>query len=280
MTEALMDPNVWGALVSLTALEIVLGIDNVVFVSVITEGLPPDKARSARRIGLTLALLFRVLMLYAITGLTQLTWPLFSVLGKEISWHDIIMIGGGVFLIVKATQEIHGQIEGEHDEPGSAGRAGFASVVAHIILIDAVFSVDSIVTAIAMSDQINIMIVAVAIAIGIMYLASGPVSSFISRHPTTKMLALSFLMLIGMTLIAEGTGHAIPRTYIYAAMAFSVLVETFNVMAFRRRMARDVKAFSRKHEPAARHEPATKPGANSAPSKRHGRRKKGRGGAA
>lgn len=246
MIDGLVDANIWGSLVALTALEIVLGIDNVVFVSVITEGLPEDKARSARRIGLILALVFRVLMLYAITGLTQLTWPLFSVWGEEISWHDIILIGGGVFLIVKATQEIHGEIEGEDEDRATAGWASFTAVVAHIILIDAVFSINSIVTAIAMSDQINVMIVAVAIAIGIMYLASGPVSGFISRHPTTKMLALSFLMLIGMTLIADGTGHPIPRTYIYTAMAFSVLVEIFNVMAFRRKLARKARAFVKK----------------------------------
>lgn len=247
MLEGLLDVNLWAALLALTTLEIVLGIDNVVFVSLITQGLPAARARTARRIGLFLALLFRIALLYGATSLTALTWPLFALYGHEVSWRDIILFGGGLFLIVKATQEIHGEVEGEDaEEAGVPGWAGYGAVIGHIILIDIVFSMDSIITAIAMSDRLAVMIAAVAIAVAIMYLAAEPVSGFISRHPTTKMLALSFLMLIGATLIADAAGHPIPRAYIYSAMAFSVMVEMFNLMAFRRRLARKARVFARR----------------------------------
>jgi len=236
MLELLFDPNAWAALVTLTALEIVLGIDNVVFISILVSRCSPDKARQARQIGLSLALIFRVLMLFGLTWLMKLTHPLVAVFGMDISWRDAILIGGGLFLIAKATHEIHGEVEG--GEAGAEGRVltqSFALVVVQLVAIDIVFSLDSIITAIGMAQDIEIMIAAVVIAMIVMYLASAPVSGFIAEHPTTKMLALAFLLLIGMALVADGFDFHIPRGYIYFAMAFAGAVEAFNVVAGRNR---------------------------------------------
>jgi len=237
MTALLTDPNAWAALATLTALEIVLGIDNVIFISILVSRCPPELALRARQIGLALALIFRVVMLFGLTFLMKLTYPLFSIFGMEISWRDIILIGGGLFLIAKATHEIHGELEPSEEGAGAAAVAtqSFALVVAQLVVIDLVFSLDSIITAIGMVDQIEIMIIAVILAMAVMYAASGPVSSFITEHPTTKMLALAFLVLIGVALMAEGFDFHIPRGYIYFAIAFAGAVEAFNVLARRKR---------------------------------------------
>lgn len=234
--EWLTDPTILASLVALTAMEIVLGIDNVVFISVIVSRLPEPQATRARQIGLALALGFRVLFLFTLFWLTRLTEPVFTVFGEDVSWRDLVLLGGGLFLLVKATQEIHRDVEGDH-EGGIAGKmvTGFGLVVAQIALIDVVFSVDSIITAIGMADYISVMVVAVILAIAVMYFASGPVSGFIERHPTTRMLALAFLLMIGIALIADGVGFHIPRGYLYVAMAFSAGVEILNVVASRNR---------------------------------------------
>jgi predicted tellurium resistance membrane protein TerC len=235
----LTDPNAWAALLTLTALEIVLGIDNLVFISVLTARLDEDKARRARQVGLSLAFLFRVIMLAALTWLMGLTAPLFSVLRMGISWRDIILIGGGLFLIAKATHEIHAEVEARDGEAKavSTGQA-FAWVVVQLVAVDLVFSLDSIITAIGMAEDLEVMVAAVVIAMIVMYAAAGPVGAFIAEHPTTKMLALAFLLLIGVALVADGFEFHIPRGYIYFAMAFAGAVEAFNVMAKRNRQRR------------------------------------------
>jgi predicted tellurium resistance membrane protein TerC len=233
------DPNAWAALVTLTALEIVLGIDNVVFVSLLAASLDVDASRRARRVGLLLALVFRIAMLFGLTALGRLRTPLIVIAGREISWRDIILIGGGLFLIAKATFEIHGEIDvDEPDKTPRPVRSGIILVILEIAVVDLVFSIDSIVTAIGMAQQIEVMIAAVFIAVAVMYAASEPVAGFIVRHPTTKMLALSFLILIGVALIADGFDFHIPRGYVYFAMAFAGAVETFNILARQRRMRR------------------------------------------
>jgi predicted tellurium resistance membrane protein TerC len=235
----LTDPNAWAALVTLTMLEIVLGIDNLVFISVLTSRLPEDKARRARLIGLTLAFVFRVIMLAALTWLMGLTAPLFGIFGIEISWRDIILIGGGMFLLAKATHEIHGEVEArERPVETSVSIRSFAWIVVQLVAIDLVFSLDSILTAIGMAEHIEVMIAAVVIAMVVMYAAANPVGAFIAAHPTTKMLALAFLVLIGVALIADGFEFHIPRGYIYFAMAFAGAVEAFNIMARRNRRRR------------------------------------------
>jgi len=237
MIEFLTDPHVWASFVALSAMEIVLGIDNIVFIGIMVSRLPPGQRLMARRIGLSLALIFRVIMLAGITWFTKMTTPVFSLLGYDFSWRDIILIAGGLFLIVKATREIHQDIEGE-DEDGSGPAPvvdTMTSAILQIGVIDLVFSVDSIITAVGMAEHVEVMIAAVAVAILVMYFASEPVAAFIERHPTTKMLALSFLFLIGAALIADGLHFHIPRGYIYFAMAFAGFVEVFNVLAQRRR---------------------------------------------
>jgi predicted tellurium resistance membrane protein TerC len=235
----LTDPNAWAALVTLTLLEIVLGIDNLVFISVLTSRLPEDKARRARLVGLTLAFVFRVIMLAALTWLMGLTAPLFGIFGIEISWRDIILIGGGMFLLAKATHEIHGEVEArERPVEASGSIRSFAWIVVQLVAIDLVFSLDSILTAIGMAEHIEVMIAAVVIAMVVMYAAANPVGAFIAAHPTTKMLALAFLVLIGVALIADGYEFHIPRGYIYFAMAFAGAVEAFNIMARRNRRRR------------------------------------------
>jgi predicted tellurium resistance membrane protein TerC len=235
----LTDPNIWAGLVTLTVLEIVLGIDNIVFISVIVGKLPAEQARRARQIGLLMALAFRILFLLTLFWLTHLTTSLFTILGEEVSWRDLVLFGGGLFLLVKATQEIHRDVEGGEEESSARrGVASFGAVVAQIAVIDLVFSIDSIITAIGMSEHVGVMIAAVVIAIGVMYVASGPVAGFIHRHPTTRMLALAFLLMIGIALIADGAGFHIPRGYLYVAMAFSAGVEFLNVVARRNRTKR------------------------------------------
>jgi predicted tellurium resistance membrane protein TerC len=239
----LTDPNAWAALVTLTALEIVLGIDNLVFISVLTSRLDEDKARRARQIGLSLAFVFRVIMLFTLTWLMGLTAPLFTVFRMGISWRDIILIGGGLFLIAKATHEIHAEVEASESEVEvSSTTQAFTWIVAQLVVVDLVFSLDSIITAIGMVEDIEVMIAAVVIAMIVMYAAAGPVGAFIAEHPTTKMLALAFLVLIGVALVADGFEFHIPRGYIYFAMAFAGAVEAFNVMAKRNRRRRRPEA--------------------------------------
>jgi len=239
MFEILSDPAVWASLATLTLMEIVLGIDNIVFISVLVEKLPAKAARQARQLGLALALVFRILLLLVLTWIIGLSQPLFEAFGHAFSWRDIILIVGGLFLIYKATYELHHTIEEPHEEAlHNKTEAAFGAIIMQIIFIDAVFSVDSIVTAIGMANHVEVMITAVIIAMIVMYIASGTIADFIARHPTTKLLALAFLLLIGVTLVADGLGFHIPKGYIYSAMAFAVLVEAINILAQSRRKAR------------------------------------------
>ncbi len=236
MIDLLTSPEAWAALLTLTALEIVLGIDNVIFLSVIVSRIPLQQANRARRIGLLLALLFRIVLLSLLVWLIGLTETVFGVWGYAFSWRDIILIAGGVFLIGKATHEIHTEVEANESATANADpRGAFFWVIVQIIVIDVVFSLDSIITAIGMAQEIEIMIGAVIIACAIMYLSSGPVARFVAEHPTTKMLALAFLVLIGVALVADGFKFHIPRGYIYFAIVFSAAVELFNVLAKRNR---------------------------------------------
>jgi predicted tellurium resistance membrane protein TerC len=228
------DPAIWASLVTLTAMEIVLGIDNIVFISLIVGKLPPERATRARQLGLAMALVFRILLLLSLFWLIGLTAPLFTLFGEAFSWRDLVLIAGGAFLLFKATLEIHKDVEGGEAETTTARvYASTAIIVTQIAAIDLVFSVDSILTAIGMAEHVGVMIAAVVIAIGVMYVASGPVAGFINRHPTTRMLALAFLLMIGIALVADGIGFHIPRGYLYAAMAFSAIVELLNVLARR-----------------------------------------------
>ena len=236
MMELLTSPEAWAALLTLTVLEIVLGIDNVIFLSVIVSRIPPQQAKRARQIGLALALIFRILLLSILVWLIGLTEPVFEARGFAFSWRDIILICGGLFLIAKATHEIHGEVEARESEEGEGSKSStFFWIIVQIIVIDMVFSLDSIITAIGMAKDIEIMIAAVIIACYIMYVSSGPVARFVAEHPTTKMLALAFLVLIGVALVADGFHFHIPRAYIYFAIAFSAAVEMFNVLAKRNR---------------------------------------------
>jgi predicted tellurium resistance membrane protein TerC len=238
MIDLLVDPHAWAALLTLTVLEIILGIDNLVFISVLTSRLPPERARRARGIGLSLAFVFRVVMLGGLTWLMRLTEPLVTIFGTGISWRDIILIGGGIFLIGKATHEIHSEVEARDAEPEPVGgRKAFGLILVQLVAIDLVFSLDSIITAIGMAEDIEVMVAAVVIAMIVMYFAAAPVGAFIAEHPTTKMLALAFLLLIGAALIADGFDFHFPRGYIYFALAFSGGVEAANVIARKRRRA-------------------------------------------
>ncbi len=240
MFDILFDANAWAALVTLTVLEIVLGIDNLVFISVLTAPLPAAQATRARAIGLSLAFLFRVLLLAFLSMLIGLRQPVITIVGYAFSWRDLILISGGLFLIAKATHEIHGEVDAAEDKEGDAGAPAraFIAVVLQLVVIDIVFSVDSIVTAIGLAEDLEVMIAAVFIAMIIMYVAARPVGQFIAAHPTTKMLALAFLVLIGVALLADGFHLHIPRGYIYFAMAFAAAVELFNVLARRNRRKR------------------------------------------
>ncbi len=242
MWQLLTSLDAWAALLSLTALEIVLGIDNVVFISVLVSRLDARRAETARRVGLALALIFRIALLFALTSLLGLSATVFTLWDNPYSWHELILIVGGLFLIAKATHELHAQVEGQSEEAASAAaapvRASMALVVGQIVVIDVVFSIDSIITAIGMAQDIRIMIAAVLVAVAVMYAASGPVAGFIAAHPTTKTLALAFLMLIGVALVADGFDVHIPRGYVYFAMAFAASVEMFNIWMTRRRRSR------------------------------------------
>lgn len=223
------DPQSWIALATLTALEIVLGIDNIIFISILTGKLPLNQQPRARTIGLVLAMLTRLMLLFSLTWLMGLTAPLFSVLNNEISGRDIILIAGGLFLLGKSTLEIHDKLEGEEGHSSARVKAAFASVIVQIMLLDIVFSLDSVITAIGMANRLAIMIAAVVIAVAFMMLSAGKISGFVEKHPTIKVLALGFLLLIGVALIADGLDLHIPKGYIYFAMAFSVFVEMLNM---------------------------------------------------
>jgi predicted tellurium resistance membrane protein TerC len=232
--EWLADPETWIALVTLTVLETVLGIDNIVFISILTGKLPLEQQPRARRIGLALAMGMRILLLLTLAWIVKLTAPLFTVLAQEISGRDLILLGGGLFLLFKATHEIHDRLEGEEGERSSRVAPSFGAVLVQIALLDLVFSLDSVITAVGMAEHIGVMITAVVLAVGIMMISANRISSFVERHPTVKMLALSFLLLIGLSLIAESLDHHIPKGYIYFAMGFSIFVEMLNLRAKRK----------------------------------------------
>ena len=217
------------ALVTLTFLEIVLGVDNVIFISILSSKLPEPKQAPARRIGLLAAMGMRILLLLSIVWNIRLTAPLFTVLGRAISGRDIILMGGGLFLLAKATTEIHERLEGEEGQKTARVRPSFAAVITQIAMLDIVFSLDSVITAVGMAEDIIIMVTAVILAVGVMMFSAGPISGFVNRHPTVKVLALSFLLLIGISLVGEGLGMHIPKGYIYFAMGFSVFVELINL---------------------------------------------------
>jgi predicted tellurium resistance membrane protein TerC len=225
----LTDPQIWIALATLTFLEIVLGVDNVIFISILSGKLPRDQQARARRLGLLGAMVTRVLLLFSLAWIIRLTAPWFSLFGHEISGRDLILIGGGLFLLGKSTYEIHDKLEGEEGHGSARVAASFASVIVQIMLLDIVFSLDSVITAVGMVDQLWVMVAAVMIAVGIMMASAETISAFVHDHPTVKMLALSFLLLIGMSLILEGFEHHIPKGYIYFAMGFSVFVEMINL---------------------------------------------------
>jgi predicted tellurium resistance membrane protein TerC len=229
MLEYLTDPEIWIALLTLTALEIVLGIDNIIFISILSEKLPKEQEAQGRRLGLLGAMIMRILLLLSIAWLTRLTTPLFNVFDHGISGRDIILIAGGLFLLGKSTIEIHEKLEGEEGRSSAKVSASFAGVIFQIMLLDVVFSLDSVITAIGMADVLGVMIAAVVIAVLVMLYAAGPISDFVAEHPTLKMLALSFLLLIGVSLVAEGLEFPIPKGYIYFAMGFSVFVEMLNL---------------------------------------------------
>ena len=225
----LTDPETWVALVTLTSLEVVLGIDNIIFISMLAGKLPAEQQARARTTGLAVAMLSRIALLFSLASVMRLTTPWFSVLGRDISGRDLILIGGGLFLLAKSTHEIHEKVEGHGEGTVNRAAASFAGVIVQILLLDVVFSLDSVITAIGMADEIAIMVAAVMIAVGFMMVFASAVSDFVHRHPTVKMLALSFLLMIGLSLVAEGFGQHIPKGYIYFAMAFSVFVEMLNL---------------------------------------------------
>ncbi len=236
--DLLLNPEIWVAFLTLLALEIVLGIDNVVFISILVDKLPEERQALARRLGLGLALVMRVLLLLSLSWVIGLTAPLFTVLGQEISGRDLILIGGGLFLLGKSTFEIHENLEGEEGHKSARVNATFGGVLVQIVLLDMVFSLDSVITAVGMVDEVSVMIAAVTIAILVMLVSAEAVSGFVNRHPTVKMLALSFLLLIGFTLVLEGFDQHVSKGYIYFAMGFSVFVEFLNLRIRRRRKVR------------------------------------------
>jgi predicted tellurium resistance membrane protein TerC len=239
--DGLSDPQIWASLLALTALEIVLGIDNLVFIAITAGRLPPERQARARQMGLGLALITRLALLASIVWIIGLTKPVFEIGDHEFSWHDVILIAGGLFLLYKGTREIHHRLEVEDDARHGAARVPKASipgVVGQIVILDIVFSLDSVITAVGMANEFWVMAAAIIVAVAIMLAASGPLAAFVERHPTVKMLALSFLLLIGMTLVADGAGFEIPKGYIYAAIGFSAGVEMLNQLALRRRKAR------------------------------------------
>jgi predicted tellurium resistance membrane protein TerC len=229
--EWITDSQVWISLITLTLLEIILGIDNIVVISILAQKLPQGQRARARTVGIGLALITRIMLLLGIVWLAGLTAPLFTALGQQVSMRDIIMIGGGLFLLVKGTREIHGVFESEEDVAVISGKISFSVIIVQIVLLDLVFSLDSVITAVGMAQQTGVMIAAVVLALMLMLLAAGVISAYIHKHPSLKMLALSFLMMVGVTLIAEGLEFHIPKGYIYFAMGFSGRVETLNLLA-------------------------------------------------
>jgi predicted tellurium resistance membrane protein TerC len=229
--EWMADPNAWLALVTLTALEIVLGVDNIIFISILCGRLPEHQRTRARTLGLMFAMVTRIGLLFTLTWLMSLTAPLFALFGHELSGRDLILIGGGLFLLWKSVHEIHNALEGDEARGGEAvvATATFGAVIAQIAVIDIVFSLDSVITAVGMVDELEVMVIAIVIAVGVMLVAAGPIGAFVDRHPTVKMLALAFLMMVGVALIGEGWELHIPKGYIYFAMAFSVAVEMLNL---------------------------------------------------
>ncbi len=232
--ELLTDPQTWIAFATLTALELVLGIDNIIFISILVDKLPPEKRELARRVGLFMAMFMRIGLLLLLSVIVGLVEPLFTAFGKDISGRDLILISGGLFLIWKSTGEIHQSLEGEEEHDGSAVKATMAAIILQIMVIDLVFSLDSIITAVGMVDEVAIMIAAVVASVGLMMAFATSIGRFVSNHPSIKMLALTFLVVVGVVLMAEGLGHHIPKGYIYFAMAFSVIVEMLNIR-FRKR---------------------------------------------
>jgi predicted tellurium resistance membrane protein TerC len=250
----LTDPQIWIALATLTFLEIVLGVDNIIFISILSGKLPAAQQPRARRLGLLGAMITRVLLLFSLAWIIRLTQPWFSIMGHELSGRDLILLGGGLFLIGKSTYEIHDKLEGEEGHASERAAASFASVIVQIMLLDIVFSLDSVITAVGMVDELWVMIAAVMISVGIMMASAETISAFVHRHPTVKMLALSFLLLIGMSLILEGFDQHIPKGYIYFAMGFSVFVEMINLRL--RRAAKPVHLHERYTEEGDGKEPA------------------------
>jgi predicted tellurium resistance membrane protein TerC len=252
MIELLTSPEAWIALATLTALELVLGIDNIIFISILVDKLPPERREFTRRIGLFLAMFMRIVLLLLLSWMVGLVAPLFTILGQEFSGRAIILILGGLFLMWKSTGEIHQLLEGEEGHASSAVASTFAAVVTQIIMIDLVFSLDSIITAVGMVNEIPIMVTAVVLSVALMMLFAGPIGRFVSAHPTIKMLALAFLFVIGVALVADGFGHSVPKGYIYFAMAFSVLVEVLNLRRAKKTAGKPVdlhEAYQREKTP-------------------------------
>jgi predicted tellurium resistance membrane protein TerC len=243
MMELLSSPQAWMAFITLTLLELVLGIDNVIFISILVDKLPQQQRELARRLGLFMAMFMRLGLLFLLAWIVGLVAPLFTLLGHEISGRDLILIGGGLFLVWKSTTEIHGSLEGEDGHASAAVKASFAAVIVQIMIIDLVFSLDSIITAVGMVDDLRVMVAAVIVSVVLMLIFAGPIGRFVSDHPTIKVLALSFLVVVGVVLIAEGFDHHVPKGYVYFAMAFSLGVELLNIR-MRRRAHRQVKLHS------------------------------------
>ncbi|WP_042084157.1 TerC family protein [Iodidimonas nitroreducens] len=235
MLEYLTSPEIWASFLTLSLLEIVLGIDNLVFLSVVTEKLPPEQAKKARRIGLAGALLMRIALLFMLSWIIGLTAPLLTIADFTLSWRDVILGAGGLFLLYKGTREIHAEVEGRDDHGEAKVALGMAAAITQIMILDAVFSLDSVITAVGMTSDLPVMVAAVVFAILVMLFAAEPVAAFIHKHPTTKMLALSFLLLVGVALVADGLHFHIPRGYLYFAIFFSLTVEVFNLVASNRR---------------------------------------------
>ena len=229
MIELLSDPQIWIAFATLTALELVLGIDNIVFISILVDKLPPEKREMARRIGLFMAMFMRIGLLFVLSWIIGLTTPIFSVFQQDVSGRDLILIGGGLFLIWKSTSEMHQSLEGIEGHSSSAVKATFGAVILQIMIVDMVFSLDSIITAVGMVDSLPVMIAAVVTSVALMMLFAAPIGRYVSAHPTIKMLALSFLVVVGVVLIAEGFDTHVPKGYVYFAMAFSLSVEMLNI---------------------------------------------------
>jgi predicted tellurium resistance membrane protein TerC len=256
--EWITNPEIWIALLTLTALEIVLGIDNIIFISILAGKLPKEQQQRARLVGLGLAMFMRIALLFSLAWVIGLTEPIFDLLGRDISGRDLILLGGGLFLLGKSTFEIHDKLEGEEGHGSGRVAASFTAVIIQIMLLDIVFSLDSVITAVGMADDVEVMIAAVMIAVGVMMVSAKTISEFVDRHPTVKMLALSFLLLIGMSLVAEGFHQHIPKGYIYFAMAFSVMVELLN-MRVRTRAAKPVEL---RQSYVDETQPAASPGAD------------------